>query len=140
MLGPTFSLYWRSIFESARSANVKNLWEIKWKLCTNIALLALKIQGQREKIRTCQIIFMKSMSVKKMEDPWNISDCSLLLVNLTVLYLQKFSNETGMHIVYNCLFKIMIVFISLNHWINCFHLFCIVCRWLGTHVNEYMRH
>lgn len=49
MLGPTFILYWRSIFESARSAKVKNLWEIKWKLCTNIALLALKIQGQKKK-------------------------------------------------------------------------------------------
>lgn len=48
MLGPTFILYWRSIFESARSAKVKNLWEIKWKLCTgtNIALLALKINSR----------------------------------------------------------------------------------------------
>lgn len=46
MLGPTFILYWRSIFESARSAKVKNLWEIKWKLCTNIALLALKINSK----------------------------------------------------------------------------------------------
>lgn len=46
MLGPTFILYWRSIFEGARSAKVKNLWEIKWKLCTNIALLALKINSR----------------------------------------------------------------------------------------------
>lgn len=74
MLGPTFILYWRSIYESARSAKVKNLWEIKWKLCTNIALLALKIQGQKKKNEDMSNDF-QSMSVKKMEDPRNISDC-----------------------------------------------------------------
>lgn len=74
MLGPTFILYWRSIFENARSAKVKNLWEIKWKLRTNIALLALKIQGQKKKNEDMSNDF-QSMSVKKMEDPRNISDC-----------------------------------------------------------------
>lgn len=43
MLGLIFILYWRFIYESVRLVIVKNLWEIKWKLCINIVFLVLKI-------------------------------------------------------------------------------------------------
>lgn len=43
MLGLFFILYWRFIFESVRLVKVKNLWEIKWKLCINFVFLVLKI-------------------------------------------------------------------------------------------------
>lgn len=43
MLGLIFILYWRFIFEGVRLVKVKNLWEIKWKLCINIVFLVLKI-------------------------------------------------------------------------------------------------